>query len=281
MQRAGSNANAWRVRPWFNAATGPRAAAHESSSRRAPAADGGGRAGIVGVPEVARDDDELTVARAVAVGGEFHGGCGVGKRILSRVPMQPAEPAGRPPARRRAGAIAALTGVAVLLHAALLSEVRWTWPTPPAPFGAVQVRALDAPSAPDRVIAAEPGRRLDADAQVEGTAATAAPRWGSRGDGHGAARRRATGGTGRATRQGVETRHAACSARSAHQWAHGPPRTSARRWRLPTVRTATGETPSRVPAVQRRRAASRARRPLWSSPRASSRPKAPSRQRAL
>ena len=54
-----------------------------------------------------------------------------------------------PPARRRAGAIAALTGVAVLLHAALLSEVRWTWPAPPAPFGAVQVRALDAPSAPD------------------------------------------------------------------------------------------------------------------------------------
>jgi hypothetical protein len=49
---------------------------------------------------------------------------------------------GRPAARRRAGAIAALTGVAVLLHAALLSEVRWGWPAPPAPFGAMQVRAV-------------------------------------------------------------------------------------------------------------------------------------------
>jgi hypothetical protein len=134
-----------------------------------------GRAGIVGMPEVARDDDELTVARTVAVGGEFHGGCGVGKRILSRVPLQPTGPAGRPPARRRAGAIAALTGVAVLLHAALLSEVRWTWPAPPAPFGAMQVRALTATSGAGPGTGSETaGRPLDVEGRIEATSLAAA-----------------------------------------------------------------------------------------------------------
>ena len=88
--------------------------------------------------------------------------------------MQPAQPAGRAPARRRAGAIAAFTGVVLLLHAALLSEVRWTWPAPPAPFGALEVRALAAPSAPGLAIGAEPGRGVEAGARIEGSAVMAA-----------------------------------------------------------------------------------------------------------
>ena len=63
---------------------------------------------------------------------------------------------GRLPARRRVGALAMLTAVAVLLHAALLSEVRWGWPAPPVAFAALQVRALVAPPATGAEVRPEP-----------------------------------------------------------------------------------------------------------------------------
>jgi len=81
---------------------------------------------------------------------------------------------GRAPARRRAGAIAALTGVAVLLHAALLSEVRWGWPAPPAPFAALQVRAIGAPVPGGSEASAGSSERSHAsDARTEDVVATA------------------------------------------------------------------------------------------------------------
>jgi hypothetical protein len=88
--------------------------------------------------------------------------------------MEPAEPTGRSPARRRACAITALTGIAVLLHAALLSELRWMWPTPPAPFGTLEVRALAVPSAPGSVIGAEPKPGIGGDARIENATAAVA-----------------------------------------------------------------------------------------------------------
>ena len=92
--------------------------------------------------------------------------------------MQPTGPAGRPPARRRAGAIAALTGVAMLLHAALLSELRWTWPAPPASFGAMRVRALAATDKAEPGTGVETsGRLLDVEGRID-----AAPMAAARGD---------------------------------------------------------------------------------------------------
>ena len=79
---------------------------------------------------------------------------------------------GRPgglPARRRVGALAALTAVAVLLHAALLSEVRWGWPAPPVAFAALQVRALVAPPSTGAEVRPEPQMRPPvADVRIAG-----------------------------------------------------------------------------------------------------------------
>ena len=69
----------------------------------------------------------------------------MGKRVLSTEAYpQPVWRRRDPPGR--AFALALIVGLALLLHAALLSGLRWTWPgaAPAAPRGAVlQVRALD------------------------------------------------------------------------------------------------------------------------------------------
>ena len=60
------------------------------------------------------------------------------------------EPAAVSHLRRRGVWLGALSVAALLLHAAALSGVAWTWPThePPPPAASVQVRLVDAPAAP-------------------------------------------------------------------------------------------------------------------------------------
>ena len=74
MHISGTNAKAWRALPWFSVtyrscSCGDRK--FQSSSTCCMRVGDAGRK--MGGREVARDDDQLAVARAVLVGGEFHG----------------------------------------------------------------------------------------------------------------------------------------------------------------------------------------------------------------
>jgi hypothetical protein len=74
MHMRGSKGKAWRALPWFSVVVQVLQLGREEVPVVQHLLQPGGDAGrIMRRAQVARDDDQLAVARAVLVGGEFHG----------------------------------------------------------------------------------------------------------------------------------------------------------------------------------------------------------------
>ena len=143
MHCAGSNGKAWRALPWLSVCV----QVLELRREEVPVVQhllqpGRDAAGIVRGREVARDDDQLAVARSVLVGGEFHAGCGD-----SGVERGDCRCCRLVATRAATARLPALALLMLLVHALLLRGVDLSPPAPgAATTAAVQLRTIAAPA---------------------------------------------------------------------------------------------------------------------------------------